>query len=124
MLQLLSFRAGGFFSETDYRTILSHSHLQRFFKVGVLKTFCPIHRKTTVLESLFNQPVSCYFFHERLRRVLVDITKLSRTPFLQNSLGLLEILYLWNISVSITSSNLMLITRSRFSNYLKPNVYM
>ena len=124
MLQLLSFRAGGLFSETDYCIILSHSYLQRFFKVGVLKTFCPIHRKTTVLESLFNQPVSCYFFHERLQRVLVDIAKLSRTPFLQNTLKLLKILYLWNISVPLTSSNLILITQSGFSNHLKPNVYM
>ena len=86
MLQLLSSRAGGLFSETDYCIILSHSYLQRFFKVGVLKTFCPIHRKTTVLESLFNQPVSCYFFNKRLRRFLVDIAKLSRTPFLQEHL--------------------------------------
>ena len=65
--------------------------LQRLFKVGVLKTLCQTHRKITVLESLFNQPVSCYIFHERLRRVLVDIAKLSRTPFLQNSLILLSV---------------------------------
>ena len=34
-------------------------------------------------ESVFNQPVACYFFNKRLRRFLVYIAKLSRTPFLQ-----------------------------------------
>ena len=66
--------------------VIIYSYLQRFFKIGVLKTLYTIHRKTTVSESLFNQPVSCYFFNKRLRRFLVDIAKLSRTPFLQEHL--------------------------------------
>ena len=37
-------------------------------------------------ESLFNYQVACYFFNKRLRRFLVDIAKLSRTPFLQEHL--------------------------------------
>ena len=60
----------------------------RFFKIGVLKTLYTIQRKTTVSESPFNQPVACYFINKRLRhrRFLVDIAKLSRTPFLQEHL--------------------------------------
>ena len=47
-----------------------------------------IQRKRTASESLFNQPVACYFFNKRLRhrRFLVDIAKPSRTPFLQEHL--------------------------------------
>ena len=37
-------------------------------------------------ETLFNWPVACYFFNKRLRRFLVDIAKLSRTPLLQEHL--------------------------------------
>ena len=66
--------------------VIIYSYLQRFCKLGFLKTLYTIHRKTTVLESLFNQPVACYFFNKRLRRFLVDIAKLSRTPFLQEGL--------------------------------------
>ena len=54
--------------------VIIYSYLQRLFKVGVIKAICPIHRKTTVLDSLFNQPVSWYFFNKRLRRVLVKKT--------------------------------------------------
>ena len=66
--------------------VIIYSYLQRFFKIGVLKTLYTIHRKTTVSESLFNQPVACYFFNNWLRRFLADIAKLSRTPFLQEHL--------------------------------------
>ena len=66
--------------------VIIYSYLQRFFKIGVLKTLYTIHRKTTVSESLFNQSVACYFSNKRLRRFLVDIAKLSRTPFLQEHL--------------------------------------
>ena len=79
-----------YFHEIDYCAILRHyfRYLKRFFKTGVLKTLYTIHRKTTVSESLFNHPVACYFFIKRLqhRRFLVDIAKLSRTPFLQEHL--------------------------------------
>ena len=56
--------------------------------MGVLKTLYKIQRKTTVSEFLFNQPVACSFINKRLqhRRFLVDIAKLSRTPFLQEHL--------------------------------------
>ena len=57
-----------------------------FFKVGVFKTHYTIHRKTTVSESLFIQPVACCFFNKRLWCFLVDIAKLSITPFLQKHL--------------------------------------
>ena len=67
-----------------FRAII-YSYLQRFFKIGVLKTLYTIYTKTTESEPLFNQPVVCYFFNKRLqhRCFLMDILKLSRTPFLQ-----------------------------------------
>ena len=67
---------------------------------------------------LFNQPVACYFFNERLRHryFLVNFAKLSRIPFLQTTLGLL-LLYLLNIFV--ISSNLVLISQRGFSNHLR-----
>ena len=57
-------------------------------------------RKIPASESLFNQSVACYFFNKRLqyRCLLVNFTKLSRKPFLRNTLKLL-LLYLWNISI-------------------------
>ena len=75
-----------YFHETDYCINLSH---YLFFKIGVLKTIYTIQRKTAVSESPpFNQPVAYYFIDKRLRhrRFLVDIAKLSRTPFLQEHL--------------------------------------
>ena len=68
--------------------VLIYSFLQRFFKINVLKALYTIHKKTTVSESLFNKPIARYFFNKRLRykRFLVDITKLSRTPYLQKHL--------------------------------------
>ena len=66
--------------------VIIYSYLQRFFKVGILKTLYTIHRKRSVSKSRFNQPVFCYFFDKRLWRFLVDIAKLPRTPFLQELL--------------------------------------
>ena len=62
-----------------------------------------IQRKTTVSESRFNQPVACYFFNKRFRqrRVLVDIAKLSRIPFLQEHVETLDSVFMehiWNYS--------------------------
>ena len=45
-----------YFHETDYCII--YSYLQRSFKIGVLKTLYTVHKKTTVLESLFNKPAT------------------------------------------------------------------
>ena len=68
--------------------VIIYSYLQRFFKICVLKTLYTIQRKTTVSESPFNQAVACYFINKRLRhrRFLLDIAKLSKTPFLQGQL--------------------------------------
>ena len=68
--------------------VIIYSYLQRFFKIGVFKTLYTFHRKTTVLEFLFDQPIACNVFDKRLqhRRFLVDIGKLSRTPTLQEHL--------------------------------------
>ena len=94
-----------YFHETDYCINLSHLQLLvEFFKIGVLKTLYTIQTKTTASESLFNQPVACYFFSTGLqhRRFLVDTAKLSRTPFLQGRLEtpdsvFMEHIYNYNI---------------------------
>ena len=49
------------------------SCLQMFFKLGVLKNFHDIHRKTTVLESLFNKVAG---------QRAVNIAKILRRAFL------------------------------------------
>ena len=60
------------------------SHCETFFKIGVLKNFCNIHRKTLVLESLFNKGAGlqvlsceyCEFFKSRcfiLRFIFKDV---------------------------------------------------
>ena len=77
--------------------VIIYSYLQRFFKVGVLKTLYTIHRKTSVSKFLFNQPVSYYFFNKRLRRFLVDIVKLSRTPILQELLETPDFVFMEHI---------------------------
>ena len=96
-----------YFHETDYSIIYSHylQLLQRFFTIGVLETLYTIHRKTTVSEPLFNQPVDCYFFNKtpRHKRFLVDLAKQSRISFLEEHIETILILYLWNIYVTITS---------------------
>ena len=99
--------------------VVIYSYLQRFFKTGVPKMLYKFQRKKTVSESFFNQLVACYFLNKRLRlrRFLVGITKLSRTPFYKNTLILL-ILYLLNIFVTITTQNVMLNNQSGFSNHL------
>ena len=91
-----------YFHETNYCIILSHFlHLlakvfqnRCSFKIFSLFTGKPAS------QFHFNQPVAWYFFNKRLRHryFLVNFVKLSRTPFLQSTLGLL-LLYLLNISV-------------------------
>ena len=39
------------------------SRLQMFFKIDVLRKFCRFHRKTPVLESLFNNVAGLKFFY-------------------------------------------------------------
>ena len=80
--------------------VIIYSYLQRFFKVGVLKTLCPIHRKTTVLESLFNQPVPCYFFNKRLRRVLFKNTIFAKLLDTSNS-AFMEHICNYNIKFNV-----------------------
>ena len=50
-------------------------------------------------ESPFNQPVVCYFINKRLqhRRFLVDIAKLSRTPFSQEHLETPDSLFMEHV---------------------------
>ena len=49
-----------------------------------------------MLESRFNQPVTCYFINKRLRhrRLPVYIAKLSRTLFLQEHLETRDSLFM------------------------------
>ena len=79
--------------------IIIYSYLQRFFKIGVLKTLYTTQRITTLSESPFNQPVAYYFINKRLRhrRFLVDIAKLSRAPFLQEHLETPDSLFMEHI---------------------------
>ena len=51
-----------------------------FCKIGVLKNFCKFHRKTPVLESLFNR--ACNFIKKRLqnRCFPVKFAKFLTTP--------------------------------------------
>ena len=52
-------------------------------------------------ESLFNQPVACYFFNKRLRHrcFLVDIAELSRALFLQEHLESLDSVFMGHIYI-------------------------
>ena len=42
------------FSKKSFFIIFRSSHAQMFFKTGVIRNFCNIQRKTSMLESLFN----------------------------------------------------------------------
>ena len=103
-----------------YYIILSHflQLLTKVLKIGVLSKTFHDSQETPVSEFHFNQPVTCYFFNKRLRHrcFLMNFAKLSRTPFLPTTLGLV-LLYLLNIS--IISPNLLLISESGFSHHLR-----
>ena len=97
--------------------VIIYSYLQRFFKVGVLETLYTIHGKITVSRSLFNQPVASYVFNKRLRGFLVDIAKLSRTPFLQEHLETPDFVFMEHIcNYNITEFNVTY--PKSFSNHL------
>ena len=118
---LIPVGAGGLFSPNRllyYFESLFTASCRGFLKISVLKTLDTIHRKPTVSKSLFNQPAACYFFNKRLRhrRFIADSAKLSRTPFLQITLGFLH-LYLLKISVILP--NLVLPGQSGISNQLR-----
>ena len=81
-----------YFHEADYYCIiLSHYLHAEVLQNRCLKKLRTIRRKNPVSESLFNQPVACHFFNKRLRLrcFFVSFAKLSRAPFLQNTLKLL-----------------------------------
>ena len=94
-----------------YLSIICMSHflqlLAKFFKIGVLLKTFRNPQETPVSEFHFNQPVACYFFNKRLRHrcFLVNFAKLSRTPFLQTTLGLL-LLYFFGHICNITKFSL------------------
>ena len=96
--------------------VMFYSCLQNFFKIGVLLKTFHNSQKTPVSEFHFNQPVACYSFNKRLRHgcFIVNFAKLSRTPFLQTTLGLL-LLYLLNIF--ITSPNLVFSPKRLFQRF-------
>ena len=62
---------------------------QKFFKIDVLKT----HRKTNLLESLFNQSAARYFMKTRLRHrcFIVNFVKTFKISILQNTFGRVSI---------------------------------
>ena len=47
------------------------SRLQMFFKLGVLKNFAKFHRKTPVLESLFNKVPNLKGLQLKLKRTSI-----------------------------------------------------
>ena len=68
-------------------TLFRSSHSQIFFKIKRFQKFCNIHRKTPVLESLFNKFADLKFSNlikKKLkhRYVLVNIEKFLGTTFL------------------------------------------
>ena len=74
-------------------TIARSSRSQMYFKIGALKRFHNIHRKTPVLESLFNNVAglqSYDFIKKRLKHRCfpINIAKFLRTVFfLKNTSG-------------------------------------
>ena len=109
------------FHETDYCINLSHclQILVEFFKIGGLKSFYTIQRKTSVSEFLFNQLVACYFFNKRLKhkRFLVDFAKLSRAPFLQEHLQTPDSVFMEHIC-DYNIIKFKVISQGGFSNHL------
>ena len=63
------------------------SHLQIFFKKGVVKKFLNIHRKISLLESLFNETAG---FLKAQVFFFVNITKFFRKTFLENLAATVE----------------------------------
>ena len=63
------------------------SHLQIFFKKGVVKKFLDIHRKISLLKSLFNEAAG---FLKAQVFFFVNITKFFRKPFLENLTATVE----------------------------------
>ena len=74
-------------------------------------------------EFLFNQPVAWYFFNKRLapRWFLVNFAKMSKSPLLKTTLGLLLLCLL---DISVLSQYLMLISQTGFSNRLRHYIEM
>ena len=84
--------------------VINYSYFQRFFKIGVFKTLYTIHRKTTVSESLFNEPLARHIFKKGLqhRCFLAGITKLSRTAVSQEHLETPDSVFMqhiWNYKI-------------------------
>ena len=80
-----------------------------FYRKSCSWKFCNIHRKTTVLESLFHKvtdPLACNFIKKRLRkrRFPVNIAQILRTPNLKiicERLLLNNIIYYPRIKIKI-----------------------
>ena len=118
MLQLLSFLilvgVGGFIFLYHYLHLLAE-----FPQRGVLET--PLYTQSTgkqLCRSLFlTSQYPATFLIKHCAAFLWILRNCQEHHFYKNTLKLL-ILYLWNISVTITY-NLMLITQSGFSNHLR-----
>ena len=74
---------------------------ERSVIICVLKTLYTIHMKTAVSGSLFNQPASFLIKDSEIDAFLWVLRNCRGHRFYKNTLRLL-ILYLWNISVTIT----------------------
>ena len=83
-----------YFHETDYCII--YSYLERYFKIGVLKTLYTVHRKTTVSEFVFNETATFLIKESEIDAFLWILRNCQKHQFYKSTLRLL-ILYLWNI---------------------------
>ena len=97
-----------------------------FFQTRCSWRFCNIHRKTPVLESLFNKAVglqSCDFIKKRLRHRCfpVNIAKFLRTAFFIEHLWWLFLNFLQNL-LKITVKKI--ITQWRFSQKFLRNHFL
>ena len=92
-------------SEQNWRNVYRSSHLQMFFKIGVLK-ICILHRKTLQLESLFKKVAKlrpCNIIKKRLqhRYFPVSFAKFLRTPLFTEHLQ-----WLLLVIISLTPDSL------------------
>ena len=97
-IRLATFRNTYFSEQLLFRTAIFHnSHLQEqpsevlFFKKGCSKKFCNIHRKTPMLESLFNKVAGlqgCSFIKKRLqhRCFFCEYYKLFKNSYFEEHL--------------------------------------
>ena len=72
----LFYKSCKFYKKLQNNTVPPCSRSQMFFKIGILRNFEKFHRKTPVLESLFN----------KVKGLEAKLAKFLRTPFFREHL--------------------------------------